>query len=408
MVTRQHYIDKILPFVETPLIKVITGVRRCGKSTLMKQLIAHLKTCGIPEEQIVYINRELYAFDFLKTYSDLHKYVSKKCRKKKIRYYIFIDEIQEISEWEKIIASFLAEEKYDIYISGSNAHMLSSELGTLISGRYVGFRIHPLSFSEFTEIYKQHQPDQTSAWADYLKYGGFPGLHQLQWNEPVLQQYLESIYNTIVLKDIVLRNSIRDSNMLNRLLHFIIDNCGNITSARSISDYSKSQRINVSADSILNYLQYTMDAYFIHQIKRYDVQGKKHLETLEKYYICDTGFALATIGNRSSQLSGQLENIVLNELIARDYQVSIGKLKDKEIDFIAEKQGQKMYIQVCATLLGEGVEDREYAPLIKVADHFPKIVLSLDEYGWNTDKHGIRWMNIRDFLLKLHPDTGVV
>ncbi|HBS88262.1 MAG: hypothetical protein A2W91_04350 [Bacteroidetes bacterium GWF2_38_335] len=295
-----------------------------------------------------------------------------------------------------------------MYISGSNAHMLSSELATLLSGRYINFRIHPLSFSEFTEIYNQHQTVSINCWTDYLKYGGFPGLHHLQWDEQVLYQYIESIYNTIVLKDIVLRNSIRDPNMLNRLLHFIIDNCGNITSARSISDYSKAQHKSISADSILNYLQFSMDAYFIHQIKRYDLQGKRHLETLEKYYLCDTGFSLTTIGNRSSLLSGQLENIVLNELIARDYHVSIGKLKDKEIDFIAEKKGQKIYLQVCVTLLGERVEAREYAPLIKVTDHFPKVVLSMDEYGWNTDKNGIHWMNIKDFLLNLQPETGIV
>jgi len=233
-----------------------------------------------------------------------------------------------------------------------------------------------------------------------LKYGGFPGLHSLRWDEPVLSQYLESIYNTVVLKDIMLRYAIRDGNMLNRVLHFLADNCGNITSAKSISDFCKSQHRNISTDTVLNFVQYALDALLIHQVRRHDLQGKRHLETMEKYYLCDTGLALATIGSKPTLLSGQLENIVLNELISRGYQVSVGKNKDKEIDFIAERRSERLYVQVCASLVGEGVAEREYGAYDSVNDHFPKLVLSLDSFGWGIDKTGIKWKNIKDFLLE--------
>jgi len=400
MLIRQRYLDKIFTFVDKPIIKVVTGIRRCGKSTLIKQLMSRLTENGVSAEQIIYINRELFAFDFIRDYTDLHKYVSSKVSGKFGRHYIFIDEIQEIVSWEKAVASFLAENKYDIYISGSNARLMSSELATLLAGRYVEFRLYPLSYAEFRELYLQHEDSESNLWSDYLKYGGFPGLHSLNWDEVVISQYLESIYNTVVLKDIMLRYAVRDGNMLNRVLHFISDNCGNITSAKSISDFCKSQQRNISTDTVLNFIQYAKDALLIHQVKRHDLQGKRHLETLEKYYLCDTGLVMATIGNKPTQLSGQLENIVLNELITRGYQVSVGKNKDKEIDFVAERRNERLYVQVCATLVGDGVAAREYGAFEAVSDHFPKWVLSLDNLGWETEKTGIRWKNIKDFLLE--------
>lgn len=400
MIIRKRYLERISSFIEKPVIKVISGIRRCGKSILMKQVSDIIRQRGAKEEQIIYINKELFEYDFIRTYGDLHKYVSSEAKMNKMKYFLFIDEIQEVEHWEKAVVSFLAEEKYDIYLSGSNARLMSSELATLLTGRFIEFRIYPLTFTEFRELFLTHHPDISHIWSDYLKYGGFPGLHHLQWEEDVLVQYLGSIYNTIVLKDIVQRNTIRDVNMLNRVLYFLADNCGNITSANSIRDFSKSQDIKISTDTILKFLQYSMDALLIHQVKRYDLQGKKILETSEKYFLSDTGFAIATVGNKPSLLSGKLENIVLNELLSRGYNINIGKNKENEIDFIAARRNEKLYLQVCASLAGEGVAEREYGAFSAIDDHFPKLVLSLDDYGWDTDKNGIKWMNIKDFLIE--------
>jgi hypothetical protein len=402
MVIREKYLNRIIPFIDKPLIKTITGIRRCGKSTLLRQIENILIKQGIDKNRIISINKELFEFDAIRNYKDLHQYISSKAKRSKEKYYLFIDEVQEIEQWEKAVNSFLAEEKYDIFISGSNASMLSSDLATLITGRYIEFRMHPFTFSEFREIYTTNKNDKVNddAFGQFIKYGGFPGLHNLVWEEEILRQYLVSLYSTVVLKDVVMRNHIKDVSMLNHILDFVASNCGNITTAKSIRDFSKSQGRNIAVDTVLNYLQYAMGAFLIHQTKRFDLIGKRLLETYEKYFLADTGLAFAMIGHSPALISGQLENVVLIELLSRGYVVNVGKNKDKEIDFIANKGNEKIYIQVCSTLTGDdNVYKREYRAFEGLNDHFPKLVLSLDETGFTTSKNGVKWINLKKFLL---------
>jgi uncharacterized protein len=400
MIKRTTYIDRIVPFIDKPLIKAISGIRRCGKSTLLHQIIDYLKDTGIPGEQIIYINKELFEFDEIKNYRHLHQYVSDLSTAAGKRYYLFIDEIQEIEQWEKTVNSLLAEGNYDLFITGSNASFLSSELATILAGRYVEFRMQTLVYSEFREILKSN--NQHSAISDFnlfLKYGGFPGIHHLKLDDLVVRQYLQSIYNTVLLKDVVLRNKIRDVSMLDSITKYLIDNCGNITSATNISKIMKSQKTSVAVDTVLNYISFLCDAMVFERVNRYDIKGKRFLETNDKYFMSDAGLRYATLGYTPEAIAGQLENIILLELKARNYQVSFGKIGEKEIDFIAERGPDKIYIQVCSSLTDNKVIDREYSSLNEVDDHFPKIVLSLDK-GFDTTRNGIRWMNIEDFLLE--------
>lgn len=402
MILREKYLTRIIPFIDKPLIKVITGIRRCGKSVFMRQIAQIIKDKGVSENNIITINKELLEFDFIKDYADLHAFVTKITKSSAEKFYLFIDEVQEIKEWERAVNSFLAEEKYDIYISGSNAKLLSSDLTSLISGRYIEIRLFTLTYSEFKELFYQKKDVDSNidVFAEFLKYGGFPGLHNLVWEEHVLRQYLESIYSTVVLKDVVLRNNIKNVAMLDKIIVFIASNCGNITSAKSITDFTKSQGNKISVDTVLNYIQYAIEAQLIHKIKRYDILGKTVLETYEKYFLADIGLSLNTVGNTPDLLSGKLENIVLLELLSRGYHLDTGKNKAKEVDFIARKNNEKMYIQVCVSLSNEEIIKREYGAFTGIKDSFPKIVLSLDEAGFTTDKNGIQWMNIKDFLLK--------
>jgi predicted AAA+ superfamily ATPase len=398
MVRRIQYLNNIRPFINKPLIKAIIGIRRSGKSTLLNQIIEELKESGIKSEQIIFINKELFEFDSIKTYGDLHSYVTKKTTKKSITHYLFVDEIQEIEQWEKAINSLLTEKKYDIYITGSNARLLSSELATLLSGRYIEIPVFTLTFKEFSVLYSEKQHGKENVFNQFIKYGGFPGLHSMEWNEIVLYQYLQAIYNSIVLKDIVARYNLRDVSMLSHILNFLADNCGNITSAKSISDFVKSQNRKISSDTVQNYINFTLNALLIQQIRRYDINGKRILETHEKYFISDLGLRYAMIGYTPSMISGILENVVLLEMLTRGYKMTIGKNQQKEIDFIAQKGNEKLYIQVCSTLNDSKVVDREYGAFTGINDHFPKIVLSLDN-GFEANKNGIKWFNIPEFLL---------
>lgn len=401
MLKREKYLQRIRPFINKPVIKVLTGIRRSGKSTLLNQLADEFQNSGVPSSQIVRINMELMEFDHLQTYNDLYSYVAKRSKDKNLSYYLIVDEVQEISQWEKAINSFLAEGNFDIYISGSNARLLSSDLASLLSGRYIEFPVYTFTYSEFKAIYKQKPSPQKpdDVFLEFLNFGGFPGLHHLDWDEPVLRQYLESIASTVLLKDIVMRNKIRDVNMLKHIIDFIASNCGNISSAKKISDFSKSQQRSVSNDTVMAYLEYTMDALLIHKTKRFDILGKRLLETYEKYFMADVGLSSVLIGNAPETISGKLENIVYLELLSRGFKVNIGKIKDKEIDFIASQQNKKVYIQVATSLLGaENTVEREYAAFKHLDNHFTKYVISLDPGKSTVNKDGIKWMNIKDFL----------
>jgi len=398
MQDRTRYIKAIEPFIDKPVIKVITGVRRCGKSTFLKLLINQLKEKSISDKNIVFINKDSLQFDFITDYKELNKYVTNKFKKIKGKKYVFIDEIQEINEWEKAVTSFLTDNVADIYITGSNANLLSSELATLLTGRYIEIKMNTLVFSEFLQFRNKTEKDKEQEFANFLKYGGFPGIHQMQFDDEVIQQYINALYSTVFLKDVVSKNQIRDVALLEKIAKYIADNCGNITSAKGISDYIKSQKIKTSVETIQNYIYWLINANFISKVNRYDIKGKRQLEQYEKYFLSDIGFIYSIIGDRTDDLSGKLENMVYLELISRGYNVHIGKLYSNEIDFIATKGNDKIYIQVTYSLSDNSVIEREFGVLEKLKDNYPKIVLSLDKY-YGENRNGIRWYNLIDFLL---------
>ena len=401
MKLRQTYIDAMKPFMGKPVIKVITGMRRVGKSVLLELLKQDLVNQGVAPAHILMINKESLEFDFIKTYTDLYAYVLKKLPKKSKPNYLFIDEVQEIEHWEKAVASLFAEGYADIVLTGSNAHLLSSELATLLSGRYIEFPVYPLSFSEFLTFRGKstRTRDRDDEFELYLKYGGLPGIHSFPLTEDVVFPYIAAIFNTILLKDVVKRHAVRNVDLLERITRFVFDNCGNIFSAHRISNFFKSQKISLSMDTVQNYLEFLRSAFLIQKVSRYDVKGKRHLELYEKYYMGDIGLRHGFIGYQRADISGLLENIVYLELRHRGYNVTVGKWDDQEIDFIAEKEQEKMYIQVCYLLATAETEQREFAPLEAISDHHPKWVLSLDKVKNASRENGIRWMNVAEFLL---------
>ena len=314
------------------------------------------------------------------------------------RKYLFVDEIQEIKEWEKAIASLSKNEEADIYVTGSNAHLFSSELATLLSGRYVEFPIYSLSFDEFNIFRDEKKSTPERELLNYLRFGGLPAIHHFDLQEDIVYQYVNSIYNTILLKDIVKRNNIRNVHLLERICRYIFDNIGNIFSAKSISNYLKSQRLRVGVDTVQNYVSHVVNALLVHKVPRYDIKGKRHLEIHEKYYLGDIGIRHALLGYREADISGILENIVFLELKRRGYSVCVGKLNDTEIDFVASKEGKKVYIQVAYLLASPETINREFGPLKSIPDNYPKHVINMDS-AFGEDVEGIQRVNLIDFLL---------
>lgn len=391
---RKKYLKAIEPFIGKGIIKVIVGMRRSGKSVLMRQLISYLiEEQKVHEEQIVYVDKESLAFDFLKNYMDLYNYVKERNPK-----HIFIDEVQEVQGWEKAIASF-NKEGLDVYVTGSNARMLSSDLATYIAGRYISFDVHPLSFEEFLEFHDRTNPDKAKVFEDYLKLGGFPVLLQFKGDTTSSYGLIGDIFETIILKDIVARHNIRGVHLLQNIIRYVVDNIANTFSANKVSEYLKSQHIKMSPETVHDYLEFLIETYALYRVRRYDVQGKRHLEISEKFYLGDLGLRHALIGYRTKDIGQYLENIVYLELLRRGYSVSVGKMGTKEIDFIAEKRGEKEYIQVCYLLATEEVREREYGVLQEVHDAFPKLVLSMDAESMGTFE-GIRHRNIVNWLLE--------
>lgn len=397
MYTRQKYLDKIQDYINKPVIKVITGMRRSGKSTFVKQIIDNLATDGHSAGNLLYINKELLEFDFIKDYRDLYDFVNKSFKKVSGKRYLFVDEIQEIENWEKAITSFFAEGKIDITITGSNAHLLSSEISTLISGRYIEFPLYTLSFSEFQQFRDQNKKTTGKEFQNYLRFGGLPALHQFDLKEEIIYQYINSLYNTILLKDVIKRNNIRNISLLENITKYAFQNVGNIFSAKKVSDYLKSQRIQVGMETVQNYISHLISSFALYKVPRYDIKGKRLLEINEKYFLGDIGFRNALLGYGETDISGLLENIVFLELKRRGYSVTIGKLDDKGIDFIAEKQGEKQYIQVAYLLANPETVEREFSALQKIKDNYPKLVLSLDTMVGD-DIEGIKRMNLIEFL----------
>jgi uncharacterized protein len=400
MIERNEYIKEILKYLDTPVIKVITGMRRCGKSTLMLLLKEHLIRNNVKESDIVYVNKESLEFDSISDYSALNKYVKSKLKSRSKKKYILIDEVQDIGKWEKAVSSFLADKVGDIIITGSNSYMFSSELSTLLSGRYIEIPVFPLSFKEFlrfrniTDEYKYDMEFE-----NYLKFGGLPGIHSLRFEDDIIFRYLNSILDTVLLKDVVSRNKIREISLLENIVKYLMDNVGNVTTSKSITNYFKSQKVKVSVDTVQNYTHFLERAYLFSRVNRYAIKGKRLLEFYDKLFMGDIGLRNGLIGYKDKDISGILENIVLLELHHRGYKVYVGDMQGNEIDFIAEKTNEKIYIQVCYLLKEEKTILREFGNLEKINDNYRKIVLSLDKH-FPKDRSGIERINLIDFLLK--------
>lgn len=399
-IKREDYIKQISTFIDKPVIKIIAGLRRSGKSTILKQLIAELNNRGVNKKNILFIDMESLSSDFIKDYKDLNKYVEKYfSQNKNKKLYLFIDEVQKIAEWEKTVNSLFKTDRYDIYLTGSNAYLLSSELATFLSGRYIEFPVYPLSFKEFLDFRGSKKTSLKKEFELYRRYGGLPAIHQLELEDEYIYPYINSIYNTILLKDIVARNDIRNVSLLENITRFVFDNIGNNFSAKSIADYLKSQNIKIGTDTAVNYLRHLVSAYLLYKAMRFDIKGKKLLEINEKYFLGDIGIRHALLGYRELDISGILENIVYLELLRRGYKVNIGKLQNAEIDFIATKQNSLIYLQVAYLLASKDTIKREFESLLQIKDNYPKFVLSMDE-DFGNDYKGIKRINIVNFLLE--------
>lgn len=400
MIKREMYMSRIRPFIGSELIKVMTGIRRCGKSVMLELVKAELLASGVGRENFISINFEDMRYGHLLTAQALHDHVLTQAQQVQGKVYLFFDEIQEVKDWERCINSFRVEMDCDIYITGSNAKLLSGELATYLGGRYVEFVIYPFSYGEFMDLYRTIEPGATDArcFQKYLLCGGMPYLSNLRYEDAPARQYLTDLFNSVQLKDIVKRNKVRDVDLLERIIAYVMANVGTTFSASSMVKFFKSEHRAVAADTILNYLKFCADAYLLFQVKRQDLQGKQILATNEKYYLADHGIREAVYGGNMRDINLILENIVYLELLRRGYNVTVGRAGEKEIDFVCDKQGQKLYIQVTYLLAAPETILREFGVYDHIRDNFPKYVVSLDEFDMSRD--GIKHMNIRDFLLK--------
>ena len=399
MIKREIYMQRIRPFMNTDLIKVFTGIRRAGKSVMLELVKNELKESGISEENFLCINFEQFSNSQFLDVESLYKKITDFQKNTKGKIYLFFDEIQEVPGWEKCINSCRIDFDCDIYITGSNAKLLSGELATYLAGRYVEFVIYPFSFAEFFEmnLLKNPNVDKSTCFMQFLKTGGMPFLSNFPDDDSAKSQYLIDIYNSVVLKDVVKRNNIRDVDTLERIVAYAFSNIGHIFSATSLSKYFKSENRKISHDTILNYLKFCSDAFLFYKINRYDLEGKKIVTVNEKYYCADHGLREALFGKNIQNIDQVLENIVCLELLRRNYKVYVGKKGDLEIDFIAEKQGKKIYVQVAYLLANEETIRREFSVYNSVKDSYPKYVVSMDELDFS--QNGIIHKNIKDFLL---------
>jgi predicted AAA+ superfamily ATPase len=398
-IKRDLYLQKIRPFMNRDIVKIVTGIRRSGKSVLLRLIQEELLEQGIPKGRILAINFDTLEFRQTKSAGTVYEEIKKFAEITEKRVYLFLDEIQELEGWEKLVNSCFTELDADIYLSGSNAKMLSEEYASLLSGRYVSFKIYPFSFEETRRALLNTGNDLpiSAAFDRYLVYGGMPFIYHLPFNDSAIKQYLGDIADTIILKDIAIRYSLRDIGEFKRLLLFLCANVGNPFSAASIEKYLKNEKRGLSWETISNYVEYCKTAFLLLPAPQEDVVGKKILKTNEKIYLTDHGIREALYGNNRRDIQQILENIVYLELLRRDYTVTIGRMGDLEIDFIAARSGEKIYVQVCYLLASPETIAREFSVLEKIKDNYPKFVLSLDEF--DLGRNGIRHINIRDFLL---------
>ena len=395
IIERKIYLSKVDSYIDKNLIKVFIGQRRVGKSYFVKTIINHVKR-KVPQANIIYIDKELYDYDNIGTYHELIDFVEKEL-KPDANNYLFIDEIQEIADFQKALRHFQNKGSTDIYITGSNADMLSGELATLLSGRYIEININSLSYLEFLEFHQLENNDDS--FYKYLKWGGLPYIRNLEKNDEVIFEYLKNILSTIFYKDILHRYKIRNVEFFDRLILFMASNVGNLITSKKISDYLKSQRVDISTKVVLTYLQYLQNAFLLHKLYRVDVHSKKIFEISNKYYFEDWGLRNALIGLNRFSVPDILENVVFSHLKILGYKLSVGVMKNLEIDFIAEKSDEKIYIQVAYLITDEKVKQREFGNLLQIKDNYPKYVVSLDPVQIGGVK-GVKHIHLREFLTK--------
>lgn len=400
MILRPGYLEEIKPFINKPQIKIITGIRRSGKSTVLRLLKEELFAKGIKQEQIIAINFESFTYSELLEAPKLYQFIKAEIKTNQ-KYYLLLDEIQEVKEWEKAVNSFLVDFDVDIYLTGSNSHLLSSELATYLAGRYVEIPVYTLSYKEFLDFrehYFSKEENSENLFLLYLRKGGFPVIHTANYPEDSAYKVVYDIYSSVILRDTVQRYKIRDVELLERVIKYAFDNIGNTFSGKNVADYFKSQQRKVDVNTVYNYLNALEGAFILYRVPRYDIKGKEILKTQEKFYVSDISLIYATMGNRDRMIAGILENMVFLELKRRGYKVYIGKLDSNEIDFVAEKKGNKVYIQVAYKLENEQTVNREFGNLLAVDDQYPKYVVTMDEF-WKDSIEGVKHLYISDFLL---------
>jgi predicted AAA+ superfamily ATPase len=397
MIIRTEYMKKLIGFKDEPLIKIVTGIRRCGKSTLLEMFRNHLLESGVSSEQIIAINFEDMDYEELTDTKKLYSYISSRLLPDK-KNYIFLDEIQNVKEFQKAVDSLFIKKNVDIYLTGSNAYMLSGEIATLLSGRYIEIQMLPLSFKEYLSFVGD-KTDIGRKYADYLQYGSFPYVAFLNKDADRIRDYLGGMYNTVILKDVVARKKIVDVMMLESLVRFLFDNIGSLLSTKKISDTMTSGGRKISTHTVESYLSALTDSFIFYKAKRYDVKGKQYLKTLDKYYLSDIGLRYYLLGNKGNDIGHILENVIYLELIRRGYDVYIGKVNNLEVDFVAMKNGKPEYFQVAATVRSKETLARELKPLLSIANHYPKFLLTLDDDP-PTDHNGVLQMGVIDFLLQ--------
>lgn len=398
MIDRPLYVDKIMAYTDTPFVKILTGIRRCGKSTILKMIMERLRDCGIPENRIVSYRFDSMEYEDMTAKQMYTELKGKLCQNG--RTYFFLDEVQEIQGWEKVVNSLQSDFDVDLYVTGSNSRMMSSEISTYLTGRYVAFRIYTLSFREYLTFKGQYttvgEPRQELA--NYIRLGGFPATHLQNFSQDEVYTIVRDIYNSTIFSDIVKRNQVRKVDQLERVIKYTFNNIGNTFSAKSISDYLKAEHRAIDNETVYGYLEKLEKAYLLHRCSRYDLQGKELLKTQEKCYLADTSLRYAVLGYNADTVAASLENVVYLELCRRGYTVNIGKTADGEIDFVATRQNEKLYVQVTERITSEKTEHREYDRLLDIRDNYPKFVLRTDDFaGGNYE--GIQTMHVADFLL---------
>lgn len=399
MIERPLYVDKIMAYVDTPFVKILTGVRRCGKSTILKMIMERLKTeRNIPVDRIISCRFDSMEYEDMtakQIYTLLKDQLSSTGRT-----YLFLDEVQEIKGWEKVVNSLASDFDVDLYITGSNSRMMSSEIATYLTGRYISFRIFTLSFGEYLMFKSKfaNVGEPKAELANYVRLGGFPATHLQAYSQDEIYTIVRDIYNSTIFSDIVKRNQVRKIDQLERVVKYTFNNVGNTFSAKSIADYLKAERRSLDNETVYSYLEKLEKAYLLHRCSRYDLQGKEILKTQEKFYLADVALRYSVLGYNADSVASSLENIVYLELCRRGYTVNVGKTGDSEIDFVAVRQNEKIYVQVTQEINSEKTEKREYSRLLEIPDNYPKFVLTTDEFaGGNYE--GIKTMHIADFLL---------